>query len=97
MTCHIEGSLRAKIEKGEYIDLEKLLPKDCIGGGGNISTDEESKVELVSQGGHTYFRPIRDNQIIGLRCWEQAFRVYAAVYTRLIQRDLERYGNICIP
>ena len=41
----------------------------------------ESKVELVTQGGHTYFKPIKDTQIHGLRKWEQAFRVYAAIYT----------------
>ena len=28
LTCHIEPSIVAKIEKGEFVDLEKLLPKD---------------------------------------------------------------------
>ena len=32
-------------------------------------------------GGHTYFHPVKDTQIMGLRKWEQAFRVYAAIYT----------------
>ena len=28
-----------------------------------------------------FFKPVRDNQITGLRKWEKAFRVYAAIYT----------------
>ena len=28
LTCHIDVSLRSKIEKGEFVDLEKLLLKD---------------------------------------------------------------------
>ena len=27
LTCHIDASLKDKIEKGEYVELEKLLPK----------------------------------------------------------------------
>ena len=27
LTCHVDSSLKAKIERGEYIDLEYLLPK----------------------------------------------------------------------
>ena len=27
ITCHIEPTLKAKIERGEYVELEKLLPK----------------------------------------------------------------------
>ena len=28
ITCHIDQSLQSKIEKGEFVDLEKLLPRD---------------------------------------------------------------------
>ena len=28
LTCHIDKNLREKIERGEYVELEKLLPKD---------------------------------------------------------------------
>ena len=30
LTCHIDPSLFHKIEKGEYVELEKLLPKDKL-------------------------------------------------------------------
>ena len=28
LTCHVEPTLMNKIEKGEFVELEKLLPKD---------------------------------------------------------------------
>ena len=93
VTCHIDPSLKAKIERGEFVDLERLLPKDKLCSGGNIAYESESKVELVSHAGHTYFKPVRDRdaQITGLRKWEQAFRVYAAIYT---VANPERSGEI---
>ena len=68
----------SKIERGEYVELEKLLVKN-----GNNITDE-SKIELVSRGGSTYFAPVHDKEqrISGIRKWEQAFCIYAAIYTR---------------
>ena len=91
VTCHIDGNLKIKIECREYVDLEWLLPKDPAGGGGNIDLQDENKVEIVAKGRHTYFKPVRDSQINGLRKWEQAFRVYAAIYT---QANPERAGEI---
>ena len=92
VTCHIDSGLRSKIARGEFVDLEKLLPKDKTGGGGNISLSaEENKVELVSRGGHTYFKPVNETHITGLRKWEQAFRIYAAIYT---EANLERSVEI---
>ena len=28
ITCHVEPGMKEKIEKGEYVDLEKLLPRE---------------------------------------------------------------------
>ena len=28
ITCHIDQSMRSKIEQGDFVDLEKLLPRD---------------------------------------------------------------------
>ena len=33
LTCHIDPNLIHKIEKGEFVELEKLLPKDKLGKG----------------------------------------------------------------
>ena len=82
VTCHIEQNMRNKIARGEFVDLERLLPKDKGRCGGNIAHNgQDNRVELVSHDGHTYFKSVRDNQITGLRKWEQAFRVYVAIYT----------------
>ena len=83
--------MKSKIERGDFIELDRLLPKHPSGAGGSYNQYDENKVELVSRGGHTYFKPIKETQINGLRKWEQAFRVYAAIYT---QANPEKAGEI---
>ena len=77
LSCHIEPGLRTKIENGEFIELEKLLPRN------NIDGDSEDRMELVNKDGQIFFVPAssRDNKIRNVRRWEQAFRVYAAIYS----------------
>ena len=76
LTCHIEPSLIHKIEKGEYVELEKLLPKDKLGKAG-----EDNHLEWVQREGGTFLVPAqRDGKIGGFRRWEQAFRAYATIY-----------------
>ena len=53
ITCHIELGLKQKIERGEFVELERLLPRD-----GN------------------------KRKISSVRKWEQAFRLYTAIYSR---------------
>ena len=79
LTCYLEPSLIHKIEKGEFIELEKLLPKDrySFTRGGN----DESRFEWVQRDGNTYLVAAnRDSKITGIRHGEQAFRVYATIY-----------------
>ena len=45
LTCHIDPNLTHKIEKGEFVELEKLLPKDKLG------RNEESRLEWVQHDG----------------------------------------------
>ena len=80
LTCHIEPALRQKIEKGEFVDLEKLLPKDRF----PHKMSDERQMEMVNRDGMTFFVPAgeKDNRINGIRKWEQAFRVYAAIYCK---------------
>ena len=76
VTCHIDENLKAKIQNGEFVELEKLLPKVK-------SRFSEGKMELVNRNGATFFVPT-DNQagkINSIRRWKQAFRVYAAIYS----------------
>ena len=75
LLCHMEPSLVSKIENGEYIELEKLLPKERFARG------NEGRMEWVYRDGNTYLVPVnKDQKINGIRCWEQAFRVYATIY-----------------
>ena len=78
ITCHVEKGLAAKIERGEYVDLEKLL-RDWF-----RRKSEEERLEFVNKEGHTFLAPANDHdpKINGIRRWEQAFRVYAAIYSK---------------
>ena len=78
ITCHVDGALKGKIECGEFIELDKLLPKDPT-----KKMSNESRMELVNREGLTYFVLASDrDKITGVCKWEQAFRVYAAFYSK---------------
>ena len=77
ISCHIDPNLKSKIENGEFVELEKLLPRN------NFDNDDD-RMELVNREGQIYFvsaNSNRDNKIKNVRRWEQAFRVYAAIYS----------------
>ena len=78
LTCHIDPNLQLKIEKGCYVDLDKLLPKEC---GENSVYSNEKKMEWVQCEGSTYLVPAKKSSRINcFRRWEQAFRMYATIY-----------------
>ena len=74
LMCHIDSALKTKIERGEYVDLEKLLPKDGL--------HNDNRLEWVHQEGSTFLAPVsqRETKISNVRKWDQAFRVYATFY-----------------
>ena len=77
LTCHIEPNLIHKIEKGEFVKLEKLLPKD------KFRKPDEGRMEWVHRDGNTFLVPAqKDNKISSFRRWEQAFRAYATIYCK---------------
>ena len=60
------------------MDLEKLLPKSK-----NAKVFHDNKMELIYKDRHSYFVPVQgDSKINGVRKWEQAFRVYATIYSQ---------------
>ena len=77
ITCHIDEVLHAKIEKGQYVELERLLAKER-------PLRDEQPMQMVNHDGVTYFvnATSRESKISGIRKWDQAFRVYAAIYSR---------------
>ena len=85
VTSQIDQSLRAKIERGEYIDLERLLPRDRFST--NVrGHDEINKqlFQLITQGTSNYLSPPdrSGNKINNVKKWDQAFRVFGAIYTQ---------------
>ena len=79
LLCHIEPALIAKIEKGEFIDLEKLLPPDKF----NKTPADPNRLEFRHVDGATFLAPVsgsREKRITHIRRWEQAFHVYASIY-----------------
>ena len=80
LTCHVDPNLKQKIEHGEFVELEKLLVKDRFKSSGQ---DFGQRMELVSRGGETFIMPAdRDQKITNIRKWEQAFYIYAAIYSQ---------------
>ena len=83
VTSQIEPVLHLKIERGEFIELECLLPKDRFGSRSGNDDLNKQLFQLISQGTSNYLEPpiARTGKINSVRKWDQAFRVYAAIYT----------------
>ena len=79
LTCHVDPNTKAKIEKGEFIELEKLLVKDRF----KQQNSSGQHMELVSRGGETFIMPVDSGaKITNVRCWEQTFCIYGAIYSQ---------------
>ena len=61
VTCHVDPGMHAKIKKGDFVNLEKLLPR-MKGPKG-----QENKLDLVYKDGQSYFIPSQgaENWITG--------------------------------
>ena len=60
------------------MDLSRLLPKSRY-----QTMNSEQKMHFVNRDGESYWVPAEhDQKITGVRHWEQAFRVYAAIYCK---------------
>ena len=77
ISSYLDDMTRDKIRKGEFVDFERLLPRER-------SHVNENKMELIFKGGQTYFVPAADRELNGgitnFHRWEQAFRVYSNIY-----------------
>ena len=78
LTCHVDLPLRQKIEQGEFVELEKLLPRTHA----QVVSDDQ-KMHFVNWDGASFWVPAeRESRITGIRKWDQAFRIYAAIYSK---------------
>ena len=84
VTSQVDANLRLKIERGEFVDLERLLPKDKFSGGPRNDDLNKQLFQLISQGTNSYMTPpdAKGARINNIRKWDQAFRVFAAIYTQ---------------
>ena len=75
--AHIEDQLVQKIIKRKYVDFGKLIPKD------RVLLEEDSRMEMHVKNGKTYWIPVHETSSINnFNKWEQAFRVFANIYTK---------------
>ena len=76
---HIDENMQQKIIKGDYIDFGRLILRD------RILMEEDGRMELTIKDGKAFWSPVsaHDSTNIGhFQRWEQAFRIYANMYTR---------------
>ena len=78
-SAHINSNLMTKIEKGECVDLAKLLPKDKI-------LHNEGCLQMIQKEDSAFIQLVllseKDTPTISsLRHWEQAFEIYATLYS----------------
>ena len=68
ITCHVDPGLKSKIERGEFVELDKLFSKE------GAMLNDAKKIELVNRGGTTFFAPVqdKDTKISSIQKWEQA-------------------------
>ena len=83
VTSQKDLSLRLKIERGEFIELERLLPKEHFPGRSNADDLNKHLYQLITQGTNNFLEPPipKSGKINNVGKWDQAFRVFAAIYT----------------
>ena len=89
---HIDQTTKTKILNNEYVDFTKLLPRD------RVSQEEDGRVQMIFKNGIPFYIPVNDyQQISSFSRWEQAFRVFSAIYTKEHPHranELLQYGHI---
>ena len=94
VTSHVDQNTQAKIQQGEYIELEKLLIKPKLL---NKATDE-GRIEIISKNGKSFLSQSELSvKITHIRKWEQTFRIYATIYSQanpLRSAEIFQYINV---
>ena len=73
---NIDEITQTKIVRGDYVDFNKLIPRD------KFMNDGDMKLELVVRNGKTFWAPV--TEIVSINSfakWEQAFRIFSNIYT----------------
>lgn len=81
LAVQLDHLTKEKIERGEYVDLRKLVPRDLIG-----DDADEDELHWVMQDGTPRLRKRGGSELLpitGYRRWMTAFSGYARLYTRV--------------
>ena len=78
----MDKTTKEKIKRGEFVELEKLLPKNKF-----KHKSQDTKLEIIGkEDGQSYLVPLSErpnnNTISSFRQWDKAFRVYSGIYTK---------------
>ena len=79
VATHVDEIMYRKITNCEYVDFSKLIPRD------KVWEEDNHTLELVQRGGKAVFAPTIDREVMAITSfnkWEQAFRVYSAIFTK---------------
>ena len=77
LTSHVDENIQQKIQKGEFVDLAKLLPRD------RVISEEDQRMNLVMRDGKSFWVPVNEvTAITNFARWQQAFRVYTDIFAR---------------
>ena len=84
ISVHLDEAMINKIGCGKFVDVETLLPREKL----LRSDDSAAAIEMVRKDGKTYLVASEGNKgekprVTGIRSWEKAFRIYAAVYSKI--------------
>ena len=80
VSCHVDKTNTDLIEKGQFVEMIKIKPKVA-----KVDGSIQNKIEIVNRDGQAFLvqgESSDGNKINNVRQWEQAFRVYAAIYSR---------------
>ena len=97
IASHIDPGLRSKIEHGEFVDLERLLPKERLLGGRSVNDDLNKHLyQLITQDTNTYLDPPlpKTGKTNNIRKWDQAFRDLWLSTQMPIQRGHLKSGSM---
>ena len=85
VSVHVDQFLKEKIEKGEYVDLARLLPKDRVQA---IDDADKQTLQLFHKDGQTFYAPpvSQGVAISSYGKWDKAFRIFSNIY-------LKKYPN----
>ena len=79
VAAHVEDNVKRKIIMGEFVDFEKLLPRDKV-----ASMRSSNVMDMVNIDGKPAWAPVSERSqstISSFSKWEQAFRVFSNIYT----------------